>query len=418
MRIAILTIGNELTSGRTQDANTGFIARACHLRGWPVKASLSVGDDEAAIRRALTFVMADADAVIVTGGLGPTADDITTAAIARAFGLPLVTDETVLAKLKEMFVRFRLTWTENNAKQAAFPKSARIVTNPVGTAPGFAIPQDGRLIIVIPGVPREVGRMFPEGVIPLLEETFPEVAPHVVMRTIKTFGLSEASVDEKLADVDFAHAGVGIGFYPNFPENHIVLTARDQSPAEAHQTLFWAQGEVVKRLKPYIFAYDQDTLESVIAQFLTDKGLTLAIAESCTGGQVTDRITDVPGSSAYLERAMVTYSNRSKTDLLGVPEEIIREFGSVSEQTARLMAEGARKRAGTDLGLATTGIAGPGGGSETKPVGTVFIALASGEKTLCRQYAYRWDRRRNKIIATQAALLLLKRHLAGELEDE
>ena len=417
MRVAILTIGNELTSGRTQDTNTAFIARICHLRNWPVTASLSVGDDEEAIKGALGFVMARADAVIVTGGLGPTADDITTAAIARIFGLTLQTNETVLTKLKEMFQRFRLNWTENNAKQALFPEGSQVITNPIGTAPGFAIRQEGRMIIVIPGVPREVGRMLPEGVVPLLQQAFPEEAAHVVTRTIKTFGLSEASVDEKLRDVDFSGARIGIGFYPNFPENHIVLTAREQTEKTAREALRWAEEEVFQRLQGYIFAYDQDTLEGLIARFLTEKGLTLAIAESCTGGMVTDRITDVPGSSAYLERAMVTYSDKSKSDLLGVPEDIIRKSGAVSEETARLMAEGVRRRAGTDLGLSTTGIAGPGGGSEAKPVGTVFIALADGSRTICRQYAYRWDRRRNKIISTQAALLLLKRYLAGESEN-
>ncbi|MDQ5984596.1 MAG: Nicotinamide-nucleotide amidohydrolase PncC [Syntrophus sp. SKADARSKE-3] len=414
MKVAILTIGNELISGRTQDANTAFIARTCHFRGWPVVAALSVGDNDADIKEALTFTLARADAVIVTGGLGPTADDITTAAIARAFGLSLYTDEAVLAALKGMFAQFRFTWTENNAKQAAFPDGAEVLPNPVGTAAGFALRRDGRVIIVMPGVPREVNRMWPERAVPLLTAAFPDTVAHVVTRTIKTFGLSEASVDEKLSDVDFTGAGVAVGFYPNFPENHIVLTVRNDGEAEAQKTLAWAQGEVEKRFHEYIFAYDSDTLEGIIARLLTEKGLTLAVAESCTGGMVTDRITDVPGSSVFLERGLVTYSNAAKTDLLDVPATIIEKYGAVSEQTARLMAEGVRKRAGTDLGLSTTGIAGPGGGSEEKPVGTVFMALADSSRTICRKYAYRWDRRRNKIITTQAALLLLKRHLTGE----
>ena len=410
MKVAILTIGNELTSGRTQDTNTSLIARTCHLRNWPVTTALSVGDDEEATKRALSFVMADADAVIVTGGLGPTADDITTAAIARAFGLSLHINETVLVKLKEMFAKFHLPWTENNAKQALFPEGAAVITNPTGTAPGFALKQDGRMIIVIPGVPREIGRMLPEGVIPMLQQVFPGKAAHVVTRTIKTFGLSEAAVDEKVADIDFAGAGIGIGFYPNFPENHIVLTSRSETEDVAREKLTWATGEVVRRLPRHqIFAYDGDTLEGIIAHTLTEKELTLAVAESCTGGLIMDRITDIPGSSAYLERGFVTYSNRSKTELLGVPEAVIDTYGAVSEETARLMAEGARIKSGTALGLATTGIAGPGGGSEQKPVGTVYIALADGVQTICRHYAFRWDRRRNKMIATQAAGKVLSR---------
>lgn len=415
MRVAILTIGNELTSGRTQDTNSALIARTFHLRDWPVTAALSVGDDEDTIRRALTFVLADADAVIVTGGLGPTADDITTAAIARSFGLTLQRDEAVLANVKARFTRYNLTWTENNAKQADFPAGAEVIPNPIGTAAGFALHQNGKVIIVIPGVPREVNRMLPEGVIPLLLRTFPQKASQVITRTIKTFGLPEAAVDEKLADIKFADAGVAVGFYPVFPENHIVLTARGEDEDAVRKTLIWAEGEVVQRLQTNIFAYDEDTIEGLVAKLLTEKNLTLAIAESCTGGLVTDRLTNIPGSSVYLERGIVTYSNQSKVDLLGVPEDVIGQYGAVSEPTARLMAEGIRKKSGTDLGLSTTGIAGPGGGSETKPVGTVFVALADAEETICWPYAFRWDRRRNKIMAAQAALMMLKRYLAGEI---
>ena len=415
MRVAILTIGNELISGRTQDTNTALIARMLHVRDWALTAAVSVGDDEEKIKQALSFVMAHADAVIVTGGLGPTADDITTVAVARAFDLALKCDEQVLAHLKAMWEKFRLTWTENNAKQALFPEGAEVIPNPVGTAAGFALRQEGRMIIVIPGVPREVARMLPDGVIPLLQQAFPGAASQVVTRTIKTFGLSEASVDERLAGVDFAGAGVGVGFYPIFPENHVVLTVRDQDEGAARKKLTWAEEEIVKRLEPYIFAYDPDSLEGIIGRLLTEKGLTLAVAESCTGGLLTDRLTDIPGSSAYLERGLVTYSDRSKIELLGVPEAVIGQYGAVSEEAARFMAEGVRARTATDLGLSATGVAGPGGGSESQPVGTVYVALADAVQTVCRPYAFRWDRRRNKIMATQAALMMLKRYLTGNM---
>jgi nicotinamide-nucleotide amidase len=417
MRVAILTIGDELMSGRTQDTNTALIARMLHSRGGTVTAAISVGDNEEKIRQALSFVMADSDAVIVTGGLGPTADDITTAAIARAFHLALRSDEQVLANLKAMFEKFHLAWTENNAKQAVFPEGAKVIPNAVGTAAGFALQQNGRIVLVIPGVPREIARMVPDGVIPLLQQAFPETASHVVTRTIKTFGLSEASVDDMLSDADFAGAGVGVGFYPSFPENHIVLTVRDRDEDAARQTLTWAEGEIARRLEPYIFAYDQDTLEGIIGRLLTEKGLTLAIAETCTGGLVADRLTDIPESSAHLERGLVTYSHRSKLDLLGVLEAEIGQDDALNEETARLMAEGVRKRAGVDLGLSTKGVAEPGVGSENKPVGTVYIALADAVQTACRRYAFRWDRRRNKIIAAQAALMMLKRYLTGNLEN-
>ncbi len=389
MKIGILTIGNELTSGRTQDANSSFLARTFATQGWPV----------------------------TLGGLGPTADDITTEAIARAFGLGLRTDDAVLCHIREIFDKYRLTWTENNAKQAVFPEGAEVIANPVGTAAGFALKQKGKLIAVIPGVPREVRRMLPESVLPLLRREFTEAVRHVAVRTIKCFGLGEAVVDKALADLDFGRLGVRVGFYPNFPENHIVLTATGDRESEAAMRIAAAEADIAVRLKKYIFAYDGDTLEGLVAKGLTEKGWTLAVAESCTGGLVTDRLTDVPGSSEFLERSVVTYSNAAKTDLLGVPADVIEQYGAVSEQTARLMAEGVRTLARTDVGLAITGIAGPAGGTDLKPVGTVYIALADGKECLCRHFAFRWDRRRNKIITSQAALLLLRRYLTGDRDD-
>ncbi len=414
MRIGILTIGNELTSGRIQDTNSALISRAMQAQGWPVAAMLSVGDDDGAIHDALDYLLARAGAVIATGGLGPTADDITTAAIARAFGLGLRTDDAVYAHVRALFEKRRLPWTENNAKQAVFPEGAEIIANPTGTAAGFAVRREGRIVAVIPGVPAEARRMLPEGVIPLLRKAFPEAALQVETSTFKLFGIPEAAVDAAMADADLAGLGVGIGFYPNFPENHIVLTARTASAAEAGEKLRAAGALVEARLGKHIFARGDETLERIVADLLTERHLTLAVAESCTGGLITDRLTDVPGSSAFLEQGVVTYSNAAKIALLGVDEAVIREHGAVSAETARLMAEGVRRLAATDLGLAVTGIAGPSGGTEAKPVGTVHIALADGGTTLCRHYALRWERRRNKVAASQAALLMLRRHLMGE----
>ncbi|MHB9099887.1 MAG: nicotinamide-nucleotide amidohydrolase family protein, partial [Syntrophales bacterium] len=263
----------------------------------------------------------------------------------------------------------------------------------------------------------EARRMLPEGVIPLLRTAFPEAALHVETSTFKLFGIPEAAVDAAMADADLAGLGVAIGFYPNFPENHIVLTARTASAAEAGEKLREAGARVEARLGKHIFARGDETLEKIVAGLLTEKHLTLAVAESCTGGLITDRLTDVPGSSTFLERGVVTYSNGAKTALLGVPEAVIGEHGAVSAETARLMAEGVRRLAGTDLGIAVTGIAGPSGGTEEKPVGTAYIALADGGTTFCRHYAFRWERRRNKVAASQAALLMLRRHLLGEAAD-
>ena len=408
MKIGILTIGNELMNGRIADTNASFIAREANQQGWSVEAIMSVGDDFAAIKNRLDSLLAMTDTVICSGGLGPTADDITTEAIARAFNLPLYTDENVLNYIKDIFIKFNFRWVENNAKQAMFPQGAEVIPNARGTAPGFCLPINGKLIFVIPGVPAEARLMITNGVFPLLRKYFPQDELHIVKHTIRTFGLGEAAVDDKVKDIDFKSLGVSIGFYPVFPENHIVLIAQNSNREEAQKNLQKAQDEVSSRLRDYIFAYGEQTLEEVIAGLLTAKKLTIAVAESCTGGLITNRLTDVSGSSVYLERGLVTYSNAAKISMLGVPAQIIEKHGAVSEETARLMAEGVRKLAGTTLGLSSTGIAGPTGGTKEKPVGTVYLAVADAQKTICRHYTFRWDRKRNKEVFSEAALFLLK----------
>jgi nicotinamide-nucleotide amidase len=414
MKIGILTIGNELMNGRIADTNASFIAREANQQGWSVEAIMSVGDDFAAIKNRLDYLLSMTDTVICSGGLGPTSDDITTEAIASAFGLPLYTDENVLNFIKEIFIKFNFRWMENNAKQAMFPQGAEVIPNARGTAPGFCLPVKEKLIFVIPGVPAEAKLMITNGVFPALRKNFPQDEQYIIKQTIRTFGLSEAAVDNRVKDIDFNSLGVSIGFYPVFPENLIVLIAQSKNKEEAQKNLQKAQDEVSSRVLDYIFAYGDATLEEVIAGLLTEKKLTIAVAESCTGGMITSRLTDVSGSSDYLERGLVTYSNAAKISMLSVPSEIIEKHGAVSEETARLMAEGVRKLAGTDLGLASTGIAGPTGGSKDKPVGTVYIALADSRQTICRHYSYRWDRKRNKEVFSEAALFLLKNYLQGK----
>jgi nicotinamide-nucleotide amidase len=415
MKIGILTIGNELMNGRIIDANASFIAREINQQGWQIETIISVGDDFASIKNRLDYLLSLTDAIICTGGLGPTADDITTAAIAKAFGLSLYTDENVLNFIRDIFTKFNLRWVENNAKQAMFPRGTEIIPNSRGTAPGFSLLINEKPIFVIPGVPAEARMMLTLGVIPILRRYFPHNEQHTSKQTIKTFGLSEAAVDDRLKDIDFDSLGVSVGFYPVFPENHIVLISRRKTLEEAQKNLQKAQDEVSARLHDYIFACDEKTLEEVIAGLLTKKKLTIAIAESCTGGLITNRLTDVSGSSDYLERGLVTYSNAAKISMLGVPAEIIEKHGAVSEETALLMAEGVRKLAGTDLGLSSTGIAGPSGGSNEKPVGTVYLALSDSSGTICRHHTFRWDRQRNKDIFSEAALFLLKNYLQGKV---
>ena len=417
MKIGILTIGNELTSGKIQDTNTSFIARNLYPLGWQIVAMLSLGDDDQAIKDGLDFLLARADGVIVTGGLGPTVDDMTAAAIAKAFDLRLTTDEVVLRHIKERMAGHNFPWTENNAKQALFPEGAERIANRVGVAWGFSLKINGKIIAVMPGVPKEAEDMLVEGVLPLFRREFSD-PDQVATRIIKLAGASESAVDHSLRDVPFGDLGVTVGSYPRFPELQIVLPARDAQREKALAKVARAEGEVVKRLSPYIFAYDEDTLEGVVAALLLGRNLTLALAESCTGGLIAHRLTDVAGSSAFFERGLITYSNASKEELLLIPPEIIKKHGAVSKETAVLMAEGVRKTARTSLGLSVTGIAGPSGGTAEKPVGTVFIALADGARTVCRHFSFNWNRQRNKVISSQWALVLLKNYLTDGWDHE
>lgn len=413
VRIGILVVGDELTRGMIGDRNTAYLARAIQEEGWEVSFSTLSGDGGEDIAAAFRFLLARSRAVVVTGGLGPTADDRTTEFLARALGRGCYIDERALRHIRERFTFLGIPWTENNAKQAVFPEGAEPVENPVGTAWGYVLEEEEKIVAVLPGVPSEVRRLFPEGILPRLRRRLTGSGEGPSKRTVKMFGIAEARIDETLSGVEFASLGVSLGFYPRFPENHLVLTARHDDRSVAEDCLARAVAQVRERLGKYIFAYDEDTLEGIVASLLTEQGKTLAVAESCTGGLVADRLTDVPGSSRYFERGLVVYSNSSKEDLLGVPPEVLRFHGAVSEETARLMAEGARARAGTDLGLSTTGIAGPSGGTDRKPVGTVFVALAGEKGTVCREFHFPWGRRRVKEISAQWALEMLRRYLAG-----
>ncbi len=413
MKIGILAVGNELTGGTTQDTNSSFISRELNAEGWSVSTIIICGDDENIIGKSLDYLMALSDAVIVTGGLGPTSDDITTASIAKALGLDLYTDEAVLNQMKERFKKFHAKWIPNNIKQAMFPEGAEIMPNPAGTACGFSLKKNGKIVAVIPGVPSEAKKMLSVGVLPLLKRNSGKAKQYMVSRTIKLFGVTEAGIDQILSDVDLKISGVSIGFYPNFPENHILITSKNPAESDAEKNLRTAEKRIHEKLQEYIFGYNNDTLEGIVASLLTNRALKLSVAESCTGGLIADRLTNIPGSSAFFDRGVVVYSNDSKTDLLGVPAEILSNFGAVSEETAVLMAEGVRKLGGTDLGLATTGIAGPTGGTTQKPVGTVFIALADGENSICRNFLFGGKRKRIKKISSQWALEILRRFLIG-----
>ena len=411
MNIGILTIGDELTSGRVRDANAPWIASRLQQQGWNTSSMLSVGDTEESIGRAIDYFPDHCQAVIVTGGLGPTPDDITATAIANACGLPLIKNDQVLASIKGRVEACGFRWREALERQALFPEGAEVIPNPVGSAWGFSLIHQGCLFIVLPGVPAETTRMVTDHVIPLLKRIAPDPPSAVLSRTLKFFGITEGDIEENIRRLTPDDGTVQVGFYPQFPEVHLVLTTRHTDQEQAIKNLQRAEESIAEVLKPHLFGRDDESLESVVGALLTAKGLTLAVAESCTGGLIADRLTDVSGSSSYLERGVVTYSNASKIALLNVPQEILIEHGAVSEPTARRMAEGIRTAAGVDLGLSTTGIAGPMGAVPGKPVGTVYIALAHASGTICRHCLFRRDRRKVKIATAHTALMMLREYL-------
>jgi len=409
--IGILTIGNELISGRIQDINSSWISRYLNLHGWRTSALLSVGDCETDIRQAINICLAHCNVVIITGGLGSTEDDITVGALGRIWERPLFQDDYVLNFLKERIRSRGYRWTERHTRQALFPEGASRLANQVGSAWGFSLVHKERLFIVLPGIPEEATRMTADHVLPLLQQTFPDDYCPSFSRTFKCFALPETEMEEKLSGFIPQDHLIDMGFYPVFPEVHLVLTSRYPDQGKAKQYLEEADQVVSKALAPHLFGRDEETLAGIVGSLLSQKGFSLAVAESCTGGLISDTLTNVPGASVYFDRGVVTYSNSAKIALLGVPEEILKTHGAVSEQTARAMAEGVRLSCGADLGISTTGIAGPSGATPGKPVGTVFMALAHKSNTICRGYHFPGERRKVKIATAHTALMMLRDYL-------
>ncbi len=377
MRTCILAIGDEIVSGATLDTNSAFIAEQIRAVGAEVVGGFSVADDIAAMRSAFERALADGELVISTGGLGPTADDLTTAVVASIANRILRPDSSSLRLIEERFRSRGLEMSPNNRKQAMFPEGSTIVANPIGTAPGFILPIERqgktRNIVCLPGVPREVMRMVPKTVVDWIARQNPD--RRFASRVFSTFGLAEAKLDELLAGV-VEPGEARLAFRAAFPKVQARLTVQGSADDDLEGRLESLEARVRERLGEFVYAIGDEGMEETVGSLLRERGLTLAVAESCTGGLIGHRLTDVPGSSSYFLLGIVAYSNAAKESLLDVSSETLATAGAVSEDVAEEMAEGVRRRAGADLGLATTGIAGPGGGSAQKPVGTVCIALA------------------------------------------
>ena len=416
MNVELINTGSELMLGRTLNTHQQWLCRQLAGLGLVVTRQVAVNDTADTIASITREALGRATLVITTGGLGPTSDDRTREAIAALLGRKLRLDESVLRHIEHYFAARQRVMAESTKVQAMVPEGATVLQNGFGTAPGLVLeispanPASPRqLLVMLPGPPRELRPMFADQVAPILRQTYP-LETALVCRTLKTTGLGESLVEQKIAPSlePLVQAGLELGYCARIGEVDVHLAARGQQArqrvAEAEQITRTLLGELV-------FGVDDDTLEAVLVRRLTERKQTLATAESCTGGLIANRITNVPGASVVFWGGLVTYANAAKEKFLAVPAATLAEHGAVSKSVARAMAEGARRRCGTDYALAVTGIAGPSGGTTAKPVGTVFIALATPREIIVKRFLNPFDRETFKWVTSQQALDLLRKNL-------
>lgn len=407
MTVAILCTGTELTRGELVNTNATWLAEELTALGFEVGAVDCVDDDRARIRRALERLGEEHEVVVCTGGLGPTTDDLTTECVAGLLGVPLVRDTASLEHIRALLARFSRDMAPSNAKQADFPEGASIIPNPRGTAPGFHVRIGRALSFFFPGVPHEMKAMFRETAVPLLA---PLVQSRHHQLRLRCFGLPESEVNDRLRGVE-AEFGVLIGYRASFPEIEVKVLARDPSPDVATARVDAAASVVRERLGDAVFAEGTTTFAEALLALLSERGATLALAESCTGGLIGDMLTRVPGASRAFLGGVVSYSNEAKIALLGVDAGAIATHGAVSETVARAMAEGARARFGSTLALAVTGIAGPDGGTPEKPVGLVHFAVTDARGTSAQHVKSGGTREQIRVRAAYVGLRFVRRIL-------
>jgi nicotinamide-nucleotide amidase len=413
-----IAIGTELLIGGRSDSNSLFLADELGTLGIAVRFKSVVGDEHQDIVMAIHTAVTRAQVIIMTGGLGPTVDDCTREAVAYATGHRLGRRKDALESMTARLAQWGRRPSKGQLRQAMIPSGAAVLKNAVGSAPGFCLTWKKVLIVSLPGVPREMEEMMRQAVVPLLKARMASSgqssrAP-IVRQVFHTFGLAEADVDAKLHGLIPKGAPVDLGMLASPMGVLVSLTTKGNQSASGknRDLLHKLANDVRSRLSKWLFAEGHDTMEEVVGRELTKRGLTLAIAESCTGGLIGHRLTQVPGSSAYVDRGAVCYSNRAKTEMLGVPVELIARQGAVSKEVAAAMACGIRECANVSVGLSVTGIAGPGGGTETKPVGLVYIGLDDGTgRPITREFRFHGDRNVIKQRSSQAALDLLRRWL-------
>ena len=410
-----IAIGSELLVGGRSDSNSLFITDTLAAIGIEVRFKTIVGDDKADIAAVLKTACRRAEIVIMTGGLGPTVDDCTREAVAALTGCQLLRRKEAFDGMKARLAQWGRTPTRPQLRQALVPTGATVLPNPVGSAPGFTLRWRGAQIVVLPGVPSEMRAMMEQSVIPLIRtrlERSKGPGPQPVTRMVfHTWGLPEAEIDTKLQGLISQRGPIALGLLASPTGVLVSLTTKASSSTKGNKLPLLVE-EVRQRLGEWMYAEGHDTMEDVVGRLLVEQNSTIAVAESCTGGLIGHRLTLVPGSSAYVDRGAICYSNQAKIDMLGVPASLIAQHGAVSREVAQAMATGMRERAGTSVALSVTGIAGPGGATDTKPVGLVYLGLDGGPgETRTKECRFHGDRSVIKQRAAQAALDLLRRWL-------
>ena len=389
MKTAILSVGTEILMGQIVNTNAVYLSQELNALGFDVMYHHTVGDNTERLKETMDLLYHDCDLIITTGGLGPTQDDLTKETVCEYMEDEMVLDEASLEALKTAFKQYRSKMTENNLKQAYFPSRAVIFSNPHGTAPGFAIENKGKYAICMPGPPREMKEMFAGHVRPYLED---KTDGKIVYKLVRTMGIGESQLETELLDLIDGQTDPTLATYAKEGESYVRVASKRASREEAEQAVEEMIGKVRDRIGQYIYSEDNEDLWTVTGRMLMEKGLTLSAAESCTGGLFAKTMTDIPGISEIFDRSLVTYSNEAKMQELGVSAETLEKYGAVSSETAIEMAEGLFRVTGSDICISVTGIAGPGGGTEEKPVGLSYIAMhlkgdpdSACGRTICKE---------------------------------
>lgn len=394
MKTAILSVGTEILFGQIVNTNTVYLSQQMNMLGFDVMYHYTVGDNPKRVEEMIDLAFQDCDLILTTGGLGPTQDDLTKEVACKALDDTLVMMNDVLEEITKYFKTLGREMTENNKKQAIMPSRATVFHNDAGTAPGFALEKDGKYIICMPGPPREMKRMFQKSVAPFLQSM---IDGALYYRQIRFFGIGESMLETQLLDLIDNQTDPTLATYAKEGECSLRIASKRATEEEAEHAVDEMLEMVKERVGHYIYSCDDEELAQVVADRLMEQGLTLSSAESCTGGMFASTMTDIPGISQCFDRGLVTYSNQAKMEELGVSAGTLEKFGAVSEETALEMVEGLKRVSGSDVCISVTGIAGPGGGSEEKPVGLVYIGFSYGDKKICKKIQMRnvnrsWNR--------------------------